>query len=183
MPVLSLCTMNKIITLRKLAILLTTTIFCLPLAVNATDIYITIDENGNRIFSDVPSKESRTHKIKEISTIPAIKVPKTTATAINDQDVETQYQQLTIISPTTKSHISRDKLGNFVVSAQLSPALSDNDEAVLLFNGKEISAGKQLNWQINSADRGAHTLKVLVRSKNKQKLKISSSIVTVYVKR
>ncbi|CCK74550.1 conserved hypothetical protein [Oleispira antarctica RB-8] len=162
---------------------LITLLFCLPISVTATEIFITIDENGNRIFSDVQSKQSRTHKIKEISTIPAIKIPRTTATAIDQENIDTQYQQLGIISPTTKSTITRDHLGNFVVSAQLSPALSDNDEAVLLFDGKVISAGKQLNWKINSADRGAHSLQVIIRSLNNQQQKISSSVVTVYVKR
>jgi hypothetical protein len=162
---------------------LSTLLLCLPLSLNATDVFITIDENGNRIFSDIPSKKSRTHKIKEISIIPAIVVPKTTATAINDKDLSTTYQQLTILGPTTESHISRDKLGSFIVSAQSSPALSPNDEAVLLFDGKEISAGAQMNWQVNSADRGAHTLQVVIREQNKQKAKISSATVTVYVKR
>jgi hypothetical protein len=171
--------MNK----KILTLGLTTLIFCLPISVNATDIFITIDENGNRIFSDIPTKESRTHKIKEISTIPAIKIQRTTATAIDEKDVDTQYKQLTIIGPETNSSISRDKLGNFVVSAQLSPALSDSDEAVLLFDGEEISAGQQLNWQVNSADRGTHTLKVIIRKQNSQQPKISSAEVTVYVKR
>ena len=162
---------------------LTTLLFCLPASVNATEIFITIDENGNRIFSDVKSETSRSHKIKEISTVPAIKIPKTTATAIDQQNIDTQYQQLAIISPDTKSTITRNKLGNFVVSAQLTPALSESDEAVLLFDGNEISAGKQLNWQINSADRGAHDLQVIIRSQNNQQQKINSSIVTVYVKR
>jgi hypothetical protein len=171
--------MNKKILTRGLITLL----FCLPVSVNATDIFITIDENGNRIFSDIPSKESRTHKIKEISTVPALKIQRTTATAIDQKDIDTQYKQLTIIGPATKSTITRDKLGNFVVSAQLSPALSDNDEAVLLFDGEEISAGQQLNWQINSADRGAHRLQVVIRNQNSKQQKISSSEVTVYVKR
>jgi type VI protein secretion system component Hcp len=162
---------------------LTALLLCLPVSANATDVFITIDEDGNRIFSDIPSKESRTHKIKEISTVPAVKVQRTTATAIDNKDVDTQYQQLTIMSPTNESTMTRDKLGNFVVSAQLSPALSDNDEVVLLFDGQEISAGSQLNWQINSADRGAHSLQVVIRKQSNQQEKISSSKVTVYVKR
>jgi hypothetical protein len=157
--------------------------FCLPVSVNATKIFITIDEDGNRIFSDIPSKESRIHKIKEISTMPAIKVQRTTATAIDNKDVDTQYQQLTIISPSNESTLTRDKLGSFVVSAQLRPTLSDNDEAILLFNDKEISVGKQLNWRINNADRGAHNLKVIIRKKNTPQAKISSPKVTVFVKR
>jgi hypothetical protein len=162
---------------------LTSLLFYLPVCANATDIFITIDENGNRIFSDIPSKKSRTHKIKEITTMPAIHVQKTTATAIEDEDIDTQYQQISIISPTTNSTITREKLGNFVVSAQLSPALSDNDEAVLMLDGLAISAGKQLNWQINSADRGAHNLQVIIRKLNNKQVKIISPEVIVHVKR
>ena len=115
--------------------------------------------------------------------MPAIHVQKTTATAIEDEDIDTQYQQISIISPTTNSTITREKLGNFVVSAQLSPALSDNDEAVLMLDGVAISAGKQLNWQINSADRGAHNLQVIIRKLSNKQVKISSPEVIVHVKR
>jgi hypothetical protein len=156
---------------------------CLPISANATNVFITIDEEGNRIFSDIPSKESRTHKIKDISTVPAVKVQRTTATAIGNKDVDIQYQQLIIMNPKNESTLTRDKLGNFVVSAQLSSALLDNDEAVLLFDGQEISAGSQLNWQINNADRGAHSLQVMIRKQNNQQEKIISSKVIVYVKR
>ncbi len=149
----------------------------------ATDVYITIDENGNRIFSDTPSKASRTHKIKEISTIPAIKVPKTTATPINVKANDSSYTKLSITSPSAEIHISRDKLGTFLVSAQVSPALDPLDEAVLMFDGQEISSGQQLSWQINSADRGAHRLQVIARDKESKQVKISSETISVYVKR
>jgi type VI protein secretion system component Hcp len=162
---------------------LTTLLLYLSVSANATDVFITIDKEGNRIFSDIPSKESRTHKIKEISTVPAVTVQRTTATAIDDKDLNAQYQQLTIISPINESTLTRDKLGNFVVSAQLSSVLSENDEAVLLFDGQEISAGSQLNWRINNADRGAHSLQVIIRKQSNQQEKISSSKVMVYVKR
>jgi hypothetical protein len=156
---------------------------CLPISANATNVFITIDKEGNRIFSDIPSKESRTHKIKDISTVPAVKVQRTTATAISNKDVDTQYQQVIIMNPKNESTLTRDKLGNFVVSAQLNSALSDNDEAVLLFDGQEISVGSQLNWQINNADRGTHSLQVMIRKQNNQQEKIISSKVIVYVKR
>jgi len=149
----------------------------------ATDVYISIDENGNRIFSDVPNKTSRTHKIREISTIPAIKVPKTTATPIDSKQADSNYQQLSITNPSAESHISRDKLGSFLVSAQISPALNTTDEAVLMFDKQEISSGQQLRWQINSAERGAHSLQVIVRDKESKQEKISSKAISVYVKR
>jgi len=70
-----------------------------------------------------------------------------------------------------------------LVSAQISPALNTTDEAVLMFDKQEISSGQQLRWQINSAERGAHSLQVIVRDKESKQEKISSKAISVYVKR
>ncbi len=65
----------------------------------------------------------------------------------------------------------------------LSPALHDQDEAVLLYDGQELSSGKQLSWQISNADRGSHSLQVLIRQRDNKIEKISSSPQSIYVKR
>lgn len=172
--------------MKKLSLIacLTTLTLCLSAATHATEVYISIDENGNRIFSDVPNKESRTHKIKEISTIPAIKVPqRTSAKAIADSEAPQAYESIQIISPAPDSHLHRGELGNFVVTAQLSPTLQDQDEAVLLFDGKELSSGHQLSWQINNADRGTHTLRVIVRQRESKIEKIASPSQSIHVRR
>ncbi len=150
---------------------------------HGTDVYITIDENGNRIFSDTPSKESRKHKIKEISTVPAIKLPKATASPVDDSDNPVIYQQLSIINPKANSSLSRDNLGSFTVSAQVSPPLQAQDEAVLLFDGQEISSGQALSWQVSDADRGAHDLQVIIRQRDNKREKISSASQKIFVKR
>ncbi|NRA25140.1 MAG: DUF4124 domain-containing protein [Oleispira sp.] len=149
----------------------------------ATEVYITIDEDGNRIFSDTPSKQSHKHHLKEISIIPAIKLPKTTATAIDESKESIKYELLSIISPKAETHLTRDKLGDFIVSAQLSPGLQEMDEAVLLYDDKEINSGMQLSWQINNAERGAHTLQVIIRQRDNKLRKISSQLLNIYVKR
>ena len=162
---------------------LSTFTICLIAASHATDVYISIDKDGNRIFSDTPSKESRTHKIKEISIIPAIKLPKkTTASPLEANDIQ-GYEHLSINSPKAETHINRGELGNFIVTAQVSPALHDQDEAVLLYDGQELSSGKQLSWQISNADRGSHSLQVLIRQRDNKIEKISSSPQSIYVKR
>jgi hypothetical protein len=149
----------------------------------ATEVYITIDENGNRIFSDTPSKESRKHKIKDITTIPAIKLPQAQAVEKSEKESSTVYQHLTILSPKADSSLTRDKLGSFTVSAQVSPGLEKEDEAVLLFDGQEISSGQSLNWQINDANRGSHSLQVIIRQKDNKLQKIASPSQNIYVKR
>lgn len=151
---------------------------------HSTDVYISIDENGNRIFSDTPSSESRTHKVKEISTIPAIKVPqRTTASPLDTRDSQLGYQHISINSPVADSHLNRGELGNFIVSVQISPALHDQDEAVLLYDGQEISSGQQLSWQINNADRGSHSLQVIIRQRDNKLEKIASKVQNIFVQR
>lgn len=172
--------------MKKLTIMAWFTSLALSFSVtsHATEVYISVDENGNRIFSDIPGKESRTHKIKEISTIPALKIPpRTTAQPRSDSDSPQAYESIQIISPLSDSHLHRGHLGNFIVTAQLSPALQEQDEAVLLFDGKELSSGHQLSWQISNADRGTHTLRVIVRQRDNKFEKISSPSQSIHVRR
>jgi hypothetical protein len=148
----------------------------------STEIYISVDEQGNRVFSDVPSKESRKHKLKEISIVPAIKIPN----KITGQDKienELDYQTLIITTPSSGENFTRDKLGNIHVSAQLVPNLQQGDEAALLVNGQEVQSGNHLSWQLSNTDRGEHVIQIIVRDKETKSEKIGSQTVNVYVRR
>lgn len=149
---------------------------------HSTEVYISIDDKGNRVFSDQPSKESRKHKVKEISIIPAIKIP-AKAAVIDGQDAELTYQSLTITTPLPETNFTRDYLGNISISAQLEPSLQDYDEAVLFANGKEVEAGSNLSWQLTNTDRGEHSLQIVVRNKKDKSEKITSQAITVYIQR
>lgn len=148
----------------------------------ATEIYISIDKEGNRVFSDQPSKESRKHKLKDISIVPSIKMPQ----KITNQDkkgIEASYQTLTITNPSAGENFTRDKLGNIHVSAQLVPNLQDRDEASLFVNGQEVKNGNHLSWQLTNTDRGEHIIQIVVRDKATKTEKIKSQAITVYVRR
>lgn len=148
----------------------------------STEVYISIDEQGNRVFSDQPSEKSQKHKVKEISTIPAIKIPKAAA---KEETVakDIQYQSLIISSPNPGTTLTRDKLGSFNISASLSPALQPGDEAVLMMNGKEVSSSDSLNWQLSNIDRGEHSLQVIVRDAKSNERKKTSPSIPIYIKR
>lgn len=148
---------------------------------HSTEVYISVDDKGNRVFSDQPSKESRKHKVKEISIIPSIEIPeKAPAAEVADEVV---YQSLNLIAPTSGTSLTRDFLGNYKVTAQLLPGLLPTDEAVLMINGQEIEANSSLSWQRLNTDRGEHSIQVLVRDKESGKKKISSDSITIYVQR
>ena len=149
---------------------------------HSTEVYISIDDKGNRVFSDQPTKESRKHKVKEISIIPAIKIPAKTP-VVDEKISEITYQSLTITTPLTETNYTRDYLGNINISAQIEPGLQDYDEAVLFANGQEIEASSNLTWQLTNTDRGEHSLQVIVRNKKDKAEKISSQAITVYIQR
>jgi hypothetical protein len=163
------------------------TLFCTMLFLliasvsHATEVYISVDDKGNRVFSDQPSKESRKHKVKEISIIPAIKIPE--KTPANEPAAEMVYQSLTLTNPAPETTLTRDHLGNAKVTAKLFPDLQPTDEAVLMLNGQEIGANSSLNWQLLDIKRGEHSIQVLVRDKKSERKKISSDTLTIYVQR
>lgn len=149
---------------------------------HSTEVYISVDDKGNRVFSDQPTKESRKHKVKDISIIPAIKIPAKTP-IVDEKNSDIAYQSLAITTPLTETNFTRDNLGNINISAQLEPSLQDNDEAVLFANGQEIEASSNLTWQLTNTDRGEHSLQVIVRNKKDKAERISSQAITVYIQR
>lgn len=155
--------------------------FTLSMSASATQVYITIDENGNRVFSDQPSDKARTHKVKPIQTIPAIKVPAPEPEA--EEPEAFAYESLTITSPTNDAVINRGQAGNFHVLANLTPTLQDGDEVVLTVNGKEINSGIHLSWQLTNVNRGTQTLVVIVRDRKTKETRIASAPVQVHVQR
>lgn len=148
---------------------------------HSTEVYISVDDQGNRVFSDQPTKESRKHKVKELSIIPSIKVPKEVPT--EEAAAEVLYQSLNLIAPTSGTSLTRDYLGNFKITAELMPNLLPTDEAVLILNGQEVEAGSNLSWQRLNADRGEYAIQVFVRDKESGKKKITSDSITIYVQR
>ena len=148
---------------------------------HSTEVYISVDDKGNRVFSDTPSKESRKHKVKEISIIPSIAIPEKTAK--NEPTAEMVYQSLTLINPIPESSLNRNALGNFQVAAKLAPNLQPTDEAVLIINGQEVETNSSLIWQRLNTDRGEHSIQVLVRDKQSGEKKISSDTIKIYVQR
>lgn len=161
---------------------LATLLVCVSLSSHGTEVYISIDDQGNRVFSDQPSEKARKHTVKDLSTIPALKIDKkTTESSHSEPDIA--YKSLIITSPNPGTTLTREKLGSFNISAALSPALQPSDEAVLLVNGKEMSSNRSLNWQLTNMNRGEHSLQVIVREQTSKKRKKTSQAIPIYIKR
>lgn len=166
----------------RIKILAPLSLLLMTLSATATNVYITVDENGNRVFSDQPSSEATKHKVRDIHTIPAVKVPGKKEQT-KPQPAAFSYNSLRITSPANGTVIHRGMTGNMTVLSTLKPALQEGDNLVLLINGREHSRGSSAHWQLANMDRGEHSLQVQVRSGKEDDILISSQTVTVIVQR
>ena len=148
---------------------------------HATQVYITIDQDGNRVFSDQPSNQAQIHTIRTTQTIPSIAIDaKTTAT---HEPADSAYRGLSITTPVNDLVLTPDLLGNLSVSGQLSTSLHAGDEAVLLLDQRETGSSAQLQWQLKNLDRGSHQLQIVVRERQSRSRKAQSPNIQIHVQR
>ncbi|MAX97638.1 MAG: hypothetical protein CMI08_00290 [Oceanospirillaceae bacterium] len=165
--------------IHTLLILTGLTISQLPNAA-ATEVYTYRDKNGNVVFSDKPSANSKKHEVREIPIVPAFNVPP--KEEVKPPEPVFSYTSLSIVTPRNEDHLQSGYAGNVQVSAVLSPALREQDTIVMLDNGAVIAEGRQSNFALQNLNRGEHQLQMQVRD-SKGKVLISSNPVTLYVQR
>jgi hypothetical protein len=150
--------MNYAETMRILLLII---YFSLALPVLAKEVYRTVDENGNVIFSDTPAAGAEKIRVDEIQTIAPGQVPKFEYTP-PPKDVDT-YSRLEILSPENDSVIQSDD-GNVTINAVLEPALnlSTGHYLVLYLDGKEAASGTSPQFILSNVERGTHILTISV---------------------
>lgn len=142
----------------------------------AETVYKTVDEKGNIIFTDRPSKDAEEIKLQELQTIknpnpPEYKpLPKKT----EPKDTGGLYKTFIIANPADGSGI-RNNAGNITISVTLVPSLRPGHIIAFTVDGNEISKGSSTNATVNNLSRGAHTISASVRDGTGKILKSTSS--------
>lgn len=151
-------------------------------AANAgTEVYMSMDAEGNVIFSDMPSDDSQRHEVRELPSLPAFNPePPPTPEPAKRTEAAFSYTSLAIVSPRDREPLPTGAAGNVEVSGVLSPALRDSDNLVLLDNGAIIAKGRQTSFNLQNLDRGEHSLQLQVRNADDEPL-ISSNLVVLPV--
>lgn len=165
--------------MHRLFLLLIFTV-CLPL--QAGEVYMSRDANGNVVFSDQPSANSQKHEVRELPSMPALVVPQAQPAAPVKPVAEVTYTSLAIVSPQHSYQLASGYAGNLDVSGVLSPGLRESDTLVLLDNGAQVASGRQTSFSLSNLSRGEHKLQMAVLDAQGKTL-ISSNPVTVYVQR
>jgi hypothetical protein len=146
-----------------------------------TEVYMSMDAEGNVMFSDIPSDNSQRHEVRELPSLPAFNPePPPTPEPAKRTEAAFSYTSLAIVSPRDNEALPTGAAGNIEVSGVLSPALRDSDSLVLLDNGTIIAKGRQTSFNLQNLDRGEHSLQLQVRNADDEPL-ISSNLVVIAV--
>jgi hypothetical protein len=143
----------------------------------AAEVYKTVDEYGNVIFSDQPTDGAEKIEVRDPITVPSLGDYE--AADEPAEEVE-PYQELVITNPRQDETYFRSE-GDLVVSVNIQPRLSSGDFLVLFLNGSEYRSGKATSFSLVELDRGTHQVSVLIRDASGTVLK-SSEPVTFHIR-
>lgn len=165
---------NRVYYPRLMRISLLFITLCLSLPVAGKDVYKSVDEHGNVIFSDVPTAGAEKVQVDEIQTVPA-----ETATFTYTPPVEEllPYTKIAIISPPPDSVVQYNE-GNQDVVAVVEPSLNAHagHQLVLYLDGVQAATGVTPQFKLSGLERGTHTLSVAVIDKDGNQLTSSPTV-------
>ena len=144
------------------------------------EIYRSVDENGNVLFTDQPSPDAELIEVQELQTIKPPPAGNFTYTP-KPEKPKARYTEISITSPQHDTAI-RDNGGNVTVNVSTTPALSGADNLVLYLDGEEILLGKSTAKAFSGLDRGSHQLRAAIKDKD-GRIRLSSSSVIFHLLR
>jgi len=139
------------------------------------EIYKSVDEQGNIVFSDTPTEDSEKIEVEEIQTVPALEnYPE----YIRPTKPIERYSAINIISPGDHATIW-DNEGSFTVSVKIDPHLLAPDKIILYLDGKEYASGTSPGFSLTGINRGTHNLYASIKNALGDII-ISSKLVTFH---
>ncbi len=162
-------------------------LLALPLAVTA-QIYRTVDENGNVVFTDTPPADGTSGEeveLQPINTTPPPEprpdlAPREPEVAESEPDAVEYGVAITV--PANETTIPMGP-GNFSVSAVVRPALGADHSLQLYMDGTPWGDPQSVpSWALTNVFRGAHDITIAVVDGTGEHLSVSEP-VRVYVLR
>lgn len=129
----------------------------------AGEIYRTVDEHGNVIFTDRPpsraNEEAETVKVQPPNTFPSEEAAVSAGSlpALGNVNADVEYR-LAISSPANDETV-RSNNGNVDIVTIVRPSLGSDHQLMLLLDGQALDIEPDGDtWHLYNLDRGTHTL-------------------------
>ena len=155
---------------------------------SSAEVYTWINEEGGREYGDEPPQNAKKANLPTLQTISDKKKPaksesenKTVKLSPKQEDVFTGYNQLKILYPKEDEMIVASKAGNASIQIHIDPPLEPGHEVSLFLDGKQVSQGPKLYFELNNIFRGSHLLQAKI--KDKGRLLIASPKRRIHVQR
>lgn len=132
----------------------------------SAQIYRSVDESGNIVFTDTPAVDSKPVELAPASTYsPPPRLPSNpTRTPDSETTAATFYTSLQIVQPAAEETI-RDNTGNVAVSLEIEPALliQAGHRVQFYLDGQASgSPSSALTTSFSNVDRGEHQVEAAV---------------------
>lgn len=160
----------------------------LAVSAHADEIYRTVDENGNVVFTDKPSPEQR--KSAQPVEVQPPNTFNTEEATVSSGGLRSQSNDdggtghvLLITAPENDATV-RANNGNVDVVAKVSPAPKRGQQLVLLMDGTPVGVQPEGDtWHLQNIDRGAHVLTLHLVDPNTGEALAQSAPSTFYLQR
>ena len=151
------------------------------LSAQAEDVYKSVDEDGNVIYTDVPTADGEKIQIKNVQPVKTAPV-ESTESSPDQEPQEKTYTKLEITSPKEGASIY-DNSGIINISLRVIPALRarEGDKLILNMDGQQIDESKRNQFNLSGIEPGKHSFVVVIINKDEKELKRSTPVtLTLY---
>ena len=125
-----------------------------------SQVYRSVDKDGNVVYSDEPSQGAQEVEVKELETVRSLELPSQPDSRKKPEPAPA-YSHIEIINPADDTPL-RDNAGNVEVIISLAPELRNGHSMVLYLDGQEYAKGRLTSFKLENIDRGTHQLRASV---------------------
>lgn len=136
---------------------------CLLPAVAGAEIYRSVDEDGNVVYTDRPGAGGTPVQLPELSTYESQPAPPPTPTVPSADDASGPAVALSFVQPGEGETVF-DNQGNLAVAVRVEPPLQPGQKLALQIDDREPVKSDAPTYQFSEVYRGTHTLKAWVES-------------------
>lgn len=148
-------------------------LFCSTTAL--AEVYRSVDEHGNTVYSDKPSPDAEIIQVDEVQTVDSGDVEPFVYTPLTDDTEKVSpYTQVAINSPGNNESI-RANDGDISVSLDIKPGLIPGHKVVLYVDGTAAAeGGKEI--KLENVDRGTHSLSAAIQASDGREIERSPAV-------
>jgi hypothetical protein len=139
-------------------------------------LYKSIDENGNVVYSDVPpSSDAVPVELPPINVIEAIRVAPPAPTSEQPESALPVTYTISIVQPQPDQTFQNTR--EFPVSVSLEPALQPGHQVAISLDGEVRVRGEELSALVTDVDRGEHRVTAAVVDAGGKPITTSQAVV------